>query len=66
MRQKRPELHMNPKTPKPPRNTNLVIRIANITKSLEIRQKLSKNRSKQMRTPKPMNTGRTVSRDVKG
>jgi len=51
---------MNPKTPKLLRDANSIIRIAVATKSLKIRREPSKNRGKQVRTPKPMNAGRIV------
>ena len=64
MRKKRNELEKNPNSLQPLRYTNLVVRIARTTKRTEAMKEPSKNRSKKMRTPKPMNTNVTIPRKI--
>jgi hypothetical protein len=65
MRNKRNKLEKNPNSLQPLRYTNLVVRIARTTKRTEVVKEPSKNRSEKMRTPKPMITSRTASRQIK-
>jgi hypothetical protein len=64
MRKNRGKLKKNPKTLQLLRNTNPVIRVARVAKRTEPMEKPGKNRDKQMRTSKPMNTSITMSRKV--
>jgi hypothetical protein len=64
MRENRDKLEKNPNPLQPLRNTNTVVRVARTMKRLEPMEKPSKNRNKQMRTPKPMNTNIAIPREV--
>jgi hypothetical protein len=64
MGKNRDKLKKNPNPPQLLRNTNPVIRIARTMKRAEPMKKLGKNRDKQVRTPKPMNTNITIPREI--
>jgi hypothetical protein len=64
MRKNRDKLEKNPNPPQPLRNTNPVVRVARTTKRTEPMEKPSKNRNKQMGTPKPMDTNTAIPREV--
>jgi hypothetical protein len=64
MGENRGKLEKNPKALQLLRNTNTVVRIARTMKRLELVEKPSKNRNKQVRTPKPMNTNIAIPREV--
>jgi len=51
---------MSPEILKFFRNTNLIVRVTKTSENFKTVKKPSKNGGKQMRTPKPVNTGKTV------
>jgi len=64
MRKNRDKLEKNPNPLQPLRNTNPIVRITRTTKRPEPVEKSSKNRNKEVRTPKPMNTNIAIPREV--
>jgi hypothetical protein len=64
MGENRDKLKKNPHTLQFLRNTNTVVGIARVAKRTEPMEKPGKNKDKQMRTSKPMNTSITMSKKV--
>jgi hypothetical protein len=64
MWENRDKLKEDPSTLQPLRYANPIIRITRTTKRLEPMKKPSKNRNKEVRTPKPMNTNTTIPREI--
>jgi hypothetical protein len=64
VRENRDKLEKNPNLSQPLRNADPVVRVTRTTKRLELVEKPGKNRDKQMRTSKPMNTNTAIPREI--
>jgi hypothetical protein len=64
MGKNRDKLKKNPNPPQPLRSTNPVVRITRTAKRSEPMEKPSKDRDKEVGTPKPMNTNTAIPREV--